>query len=155
MRAQEEIAQQIRQLRERQGLRQVDLAKKAKMKQSAVSRIEQAGYSAWTFKTLLRVADALDAQLRVVFEAADDVIARYAREEQEHITSQESFGSQELAATHAQFNVCSVFRSRPTFGASPVLGQQLSGDPIAELQHQQSAAAFPPSYFRRQEALPQ
>jgi transcriptional regulator with XRE-family HTH domain len=82
-RAQDEIAQQIRELRERRKLRQIDLAKNAKMKQSAVSRIEQAGYSAWSFKTLLRVADALDAQLRVVFEASEDVIARYKVDEQE------------------------------------------------------------------------
>lgn len=79
--AEEEIAQQIRELRETRKLRQVDLAAKAAMKQSAVSRIEQASYSAWTFKTLLRVAEALDAQLRVAFEAAEDVIARYEAEE--------------------------------------------------------------------------
>ncbi len=79
--AEEEIAQQIRELRETRKLRQVDLAAKAAMKQSAVSRIEQASYSAWTFKTLLRVAEALDAQLRVGFEAAEDVIARYEAEE--------------------------------------------------------------------------
>ncbi len=82
-RAQEEIAQQIRELRERRKLRQVDLANKAKMKQSAVSRIEQAGYSAWSYKTFLRVADALDAQLRVLFEASEDVIARYEKTESE------------------------------------------------------------------------
>jgi transcriptional regulator with XRE-family HTH domain len=85
-RAQEEIAQQIRELRERRELRQIDLAKSAKMKQSAISRIEQTGYSAWTFKTLLRVADALDAQVRVIFEAAEDVIARYEREEEQPVT---------------------------------------------------------------------
>ena len=80
LRAQEDIAQQIRSLREKRALRQVDFAKKAKMKQSAVSRIEQASYSAWTFKTLLRVADALDAQVKVIFEAAEDVIEDYARD---------------------------------------------------------------------------
>ncbi len=85
MRAQEEIAQQIRELRERRKLRQIDLAKNAKMKQSAISRIEQSGYSAWSFKTLLRVADALDAQVRVTFEAAEDVIARYESEEEQLI----------------------------------------------------------------------
>ncbi len=62
LRAQEETAQHIRELRERRKLRQVDLAKRAGMKQSAVSRIEQASYSAWSYKTLLRIAEALDAQ---------------------------------------------------------------------------------------------
>ena len=80
-RVQEETAQQIRELRERRMLRQVDLAKRAKMKQSAISRIEQAGYSAWSYKTLLRVAEALDSQLKIVFEASEDVIARYEEEE--------------------------------------------------------------------------
>jgi len=73
-----EHCSEIRQLREQSKLRQIDLAKKARLKQSAVSRIEQAGYSSWTLKTLLR-ADALDARLRVVFELSVDVIARYAR----------------------------------------------------------------------------
>ncbi len=80
LRAQEEVAQQIRELRERRQFRQLDLARQAKMKQSAISRIEKAGYSAWTYKTLLRIAEALDAQLRIVFEAHEDVIARYERE---------------------------------------------------------------------------
>jgi len=80
MRAQEEVAQQILELRERRHFRQMDLARAAKMKQSAVSRLEKADYSAWTYKTLLRVAEALDAQLRVIFEAYEDVIARYETE---------------------------------------------------------------------------
>jgi transcriptional regulator with XRE-family HTH domain len=79
-RAQEEVAQQILELRERRHYRQIDLAHAAKMKQSAVSRIEKADYSAWTYKTLLRIAEALDAQLRIVFEANEDVIARYETE---------------------------------------------------------------------------
>jgi transcriptional regulator with XRE-family HTH domain len=83
LRAQEEVAQQILELRERRQFRQKDLARAAKMKQSAISRIEKAGYSAWTYKTLLRIAEALDAQLRIVFEPQEDVIARYEREENE------------------------------------------------------------------------
>ena len=79
-RAQEEVAQQILELRERRHYWQIDLAHAAKMKQSAVSRIEKADYSAWTYKTLLRIAEALDAQLRIVFEANEDVIARYETE---------------------------------------------------------------------------
>jgi len=82
-RSQEETAQQIREVRERRKLRQVDLAKQAGMKQSAISRIEQASYSAWTYKTFLRIAEALDCQLRIIFEASEDVIARYKSEESE------------------------------------------------------------------------
>jgi transcriptional regulator with XRE-family HTH domain len=85
-RAQEEVAQQIHELRERRHYRQIDLAHAAKMKQSAVSRIEKADYSAWTYKTLLRIAEALDAQLRIVFEANEDVIGRYENEPIEEAT---------------------------------------------------------------------
>jgi transcriptional regulator with XRE-family HTH domain len=79
--AQDEIAMSIRSLREKRTMRQTDLAKKSKMKQSAISRIEQSDYSGWTFKTLLRVGDALDARLRVILEPAEIVIARYEENE--------------------------------------------------------------------------
>jgi len=75
--AQDEIAMSIRSLREKRVMRQIDLAKKSKMKQSAISRIEQADYSGWTFNTLFRVAEALDARLRVMLEPTEVVIERY------------------------------------------------------------------------------
>jgi len=64
------------------------------MKQSAVSRIEQANYSGWNFKTLARIADSLDARLRIVLEASEDVIARYL-EDESRLTSQAK-GSQTI-----------------------------------------------------------
>jgi len=78
---QDEIAMSIRSLREKRTMRQVDLAKESKMKQSAISRIEQADYSSWSFSTLLRVADALEARLRVILEPAEIVIERYEKNE--------------------------------------------------------------------------
>ncbi|MCH8314157.1 MAG: helix-turn-helix transcriptional regulator [Nitrospinae bacterium] len=80
-RAKDEIAIQIRELREKLEMRQIDFAKQADMKQSAVSRIEQADYSGWTFKTLLKVAEALDARLKITFQPMDDVIAEYENRE--------------------------------------------------------------------------
>jgi len=79
--AQEEVAQQIRELRLKKNMRQVDLAKACKMKQSAVSRLEQANYSRWTFTTLQRVAESLDARVRVILQPADEVIAEYERQD--------------------------------------------------------------------------
>src|SRR5262249_49273709 len=78
---QDDIAAQIRSLREKRGLRQVDFAKAAEMKQSAVSRIEQAEYSRWSFTTLMRVARALDARLRVIFEPAEVGIREFEEAE--------------------------------------------------------------------------
>jgi transcriptional regulator with XRE-family HTH domain len=72
--AQETIASQIRFLRELRQMRQADLAKVTGMKQSAISRIESADYASWNYATLVRLAEALDARLRVTFEPSEDVI---------------------------------------------------------------------------------
>ena len=94
--ARDEIASQIRQLREMRGLTQAALASTAGMKQSAVSRMEQAAYSAWSFKTLLKIAEALDAQLRFALEPAEKVIDDHSRTQ--HIRAQVS---QQIAAVSA------------------------------------------------------
>lgn len=80
--AQDEIAMEVRALREKRGFRtQAAFAKHVHMQQSAVSRIENAEYQGWTFKTLLRVAHALDARLRVSFEPAEDFQRRFDESE--------------------------------------------------------------------------
>jgi HTH-type transcriptional regulator/antitoxin HipB len=84
---QDEVASQIRTLREKRGLRQTDLAKQAKMKQPFVSRIEQSEHAGWNFQTLLRLASALDARLHISFEPMEDVIRQYEREEGEAFSS--------------------------------------------------------------------
>lgn len=75
------IAMRIRKLRKKRKKNQTDLAKECKMKQSAISRIEQADYSGWSFNTLFRVADALDARLQVSFDLAEDIIDLYRDKE--------------------------------------------------------------------------
>jgi transcriptional regulator with XRE-family HTH domain len=68
---------QLRVLRERRGFHtQVAFAKHAGMQQPAISRVENADYQSWTFQTLLKVANKLDARLRVTFEPVEDVIRR-------------------------------------------------------------------------------
>lgn len=80
---QDQIAQQIRDLRLGRGLKQSELAKLVGTTQSAISRLEQAEYSSWGFKTLMGVAEALDAHARFVLEPAEVVIKHYARLEAE------------------------------------------------------------------------
>ena len=78
---QDEIASQIRGLRKERRLTQSQFADLAQMKQSAVSRIEQAEYSSWTLSTLFKAADALGARVRVIIEdaaAAADELCRAA-----------------------------------------------------------------------------
>src|SRR5689334_1863701 len=74
---QDDIASQIRDLRKQRGLTQSAFAEKSEMKQSAVSRIEQAEYSSWSLTTLFRVAAALDARVRVILQPAEDAIKEY------------------------------------------------------------------------------
>ncbi|WP_447963979.1 helix-turn-helix domain-containing protein [Nitrospira sp. Ecomares 2.1] len=76
-RVQDEIALGMQNLREERELKQNDLAILCGMKQSAISRIENADYASWNFKTLSRVAEALDARLKIEFETREDVIKQY------------------------------------------------------------------------------
>ena len=82
----DEVADQIRRLRKLRKLRQVDVADATGMKQSAISRIEQSEYSRWNFVTLLRIGQALDARVRVIFEPAEHVIKEYEQAEEPAIS---------------------------------------------------------------------
>ena len=75
------VPEQFRDLREARDMTQSELADAADMKQSAISRFEGQRVANWNFETLLKLADALDAQLEISITRAEDVIARYAREE--------------------------------------------------------------------------
>ena len=82
-RAQDEVASQIKELREMRGLKQKELAKLCKTHQSAISRLEQATYSRWSVNTLWGLAEALGARVRIIFEPMEDVIKEYEEMERE------------------------------------------------------------------------
>jgi transcriptional regulator with XRE-family HTH domain len=65
-----DVALQIAALREKAGLSQKDLAKLLKTSQQQVSRLESPGYEGHSLSMLRRVAGALHARVRVVFEPA-------------------------------------------------------------------------------------
>ena len=71
----------IRALRKFRKLRQVDVAAATGMQQSAVSRIEQAEYSNWNCKTLLRLAQALDAKLTISWDPIEFAVENYKKTE--------------------------------------------------------------------------
>ena len=84
-----DIALQIAALRRRAGLTQKELAKQLGTSQQQISRLESPGYEGHSLSMLRRVAVALHAQLRVVFEPVgpddniclvEDSLARYADE---------------------------------------------------------------------------
>ncbi len=63
-----DVALQIAALRRRAGLSQKELAKRLKTSQQQVCRLESPGYEGHSLSTLRRVADALHARVRIVFE---------------------------------------------------------------------------------------
>ncbi len=66
-----DVALQIAALREKAGLSQKDLARKLKTSQQQISRLESPDYEGHSLATLRRVADALHARVRIVFESAE------------------------------------------------------------------------------------
>jgi transcriptional regulator with XRE-family HTH domain len=76
-----QIARQLIALRKRRGLSQVQLAEKLGTHQPAISRVESADYRNWSYNTLRKAAEALDARLRVFLEPAEDVLKEYESEE--------------------------------------------------------------------------
>src|SRR5664280_453717 len=64
-----DMAVQLMELRERRGMTQIELASATGIAQSEISRIER-GSANPTEKTLLRIADALGADLQVVERTA-------------------------------------------------------------------------------------
>jgi transcriptional regulator with XRE-family HTH domain len=63
-----DVALQIAALREQAGLSQKELAKLLKTSQQQISRLESPCYEGHSLSTLRRVAEALHARVRVVFE---------------------------------------------------------------------------------------
>lgn len=102
-RTQDEIAMNIRSLREKRQMRQVDLASESNMKQSAISRIEQAEYASWSLKILFRVADALSARVRVIFEPIEDVIEKYNEKEKEITAETEQYVTPHLSSALIEY----------------------------------------------------
>src|ERR1700693_4142249 len=66
-----DVTLQIAALREQAGLSQKDLAKLLKTSQQHISRLESPGYEGHSLSNLRRVADALHARVRIVFEPAE------------------------------------------------------------------------------------
>ena len=65
-----DVALQIAALRRQVGLSQKDLAKLLKTSKQQISRLESPGYEGHSLSMLRRVAEALHARVRIVFEPA-------------------------------------------------------------------------------------
>ena len=71
-----DLALQIAELRRRAGLTQKDLAKRLHTSQQHVSRLESPNYEGHSLANLRRVAEALDARVRVTFETPKTIRTR-------------------------------------------------------------------------------
>ncbi len=76
-----DVALQLAALREKAGLSQAELARKLKTSQQQISRLESPAYEGHSLATLRKVARALHAQVRVVFEPCPVEGAGAIREE--------------------------------------------------------------------------
>ena len=66
-----DVALQLAALRQQAGLSQKELARRLKTSQQHISRLESPGYEGHSLNNLRRVARALHARVRVVFEPDD------------------------------------------------------------------------------------
>lgn len=85
-----DVALQIAALRQQAGLSQKDLAKLLKTSQQQISRLESPDYEGHSLSTLRRVADALHARVRIVFEPAEAGKRMHVAESSESYRSRRS-----------------------------------------------------------------
>ena len=86
--AQKDVAEQLIKLRALRNMTQIQVANLASMKQSSISRIEQAEYGSWNYKTLVRVTEPLGARVKIIIEPVENVIAQYKEDEESLIETQ-------------------------------------------------------------------
>lgn len=72
----ENIATQIKVLREQRGWTQKELAEKVGMKQSRISLLENPNYDKWTISTLTKLAETFDVGLYLSYENFSTIIER-------------------------------------------------------------------------------
>lgn len=68
-----DISAQLINARKEKGFTQAELAKLAGTSQSAISRLEKGDYLGYTFKTLTKIANALDAKLDIKFQPKQEM----------------------------------------------------------------------------------
>lgn len=90
-----EIATQLIALRKRRDLDQGEVADLTDTQQPAISRYERADYLSRSFSILQKIADALDARIRVLIEPSEDILHEY--EEGEVAAAQSSLTDANLA----------------------------------------------------------
>jgi transcriptional regulator with XRE-family HTH domain len=76
-----DVALQLSALREKAGVSQKELARKLKTTQQQISRLESPSYEGHSLSMLRRIARALNARVRVVFESEEEASSSRVAEE--------------------------------------------------------------------------
>lgn len=79
-----DVAMQIADLRRRAGLSQKELAKLLKTTQQQISRLESPAYEGHSLSMLRRVAEALHARVRVVFDLDNGTLGHVAEKNEKY-----------------------------------------------------------------------
>lgn len=74
-----DVALQIAALREKAGISQKELARRLKTSQQHISRLESPDYEGHSLANLRRVAEVLNARVRVLFEKDEKSVKRVAQ----------------------------------------------------------------------------
>ncbi len=111
----DEVAHELKTIRETHNMRQSDLAERSGMKQTAISRIERSEEANWNIKTLLRLALALDCRLKIVFQPIKEAIGEIWPEENNKNTSSLVGGWQTLPMpSHSAMGGAEFANNRPS-----------------------------------------
>jgi transcriptional regulator with XRE-family HTH domain len=74
----DEVAHNLRLLREQRNIRQSELAERSGTKQAAISRIERSEQANWNIKTLFRLALALDFRVKIIFQPMEEALREFS-----------------------------------------------------------------------------
>ncbi|QNI31069.1 helix-turn-helix transcriptional regulator [Alloacidobacterium dinghuense] len=92
------IASQIKVIREQREMTQSDLGEAIGTTQAGVSRYENANYSSWNIRTLIKIARAFHLRLKVSFEpfgTLPNEVVRFGRQSLERVPREEDLGLRE------------------------------------------------------------
>lgn len=110
----ENIATQIKVLREQRGWAQKELAAKVGMKQSRISLLENVNYDKWSISTLTKLAEVFDVGLYLTYEKFStliDIIDDFSRESLERPSRMDDLSSEQ--STQHQITNSNIFTLRP------------------------------------------
>jgi transcriptional regulator with XRE-family HTH domain len=122
------IAAQVRTLRRQRGWTQEDLAQRAGIKQSRISKIEGADFESVTLTTLRKLAQAFDVHARVSFSSVASALVDFSNLSKEGL---------EVEGREESLSHLAALRSHPSFigSAAPAPRNSYSASTAGAMAH--------------------